>query len=828
MKISRNWLAEYVDLNISDDDLVSKIGAQLGAVEETINYADKYKDALIVKVVSCEKHGDADKLKVCLIDDGGAKKSINRDSKGLIQVVCGAPNANDGMMAVWLPPGAVLPAASGKEPIILAEKEIRGVISHGMLASSKELGLSDDHEGILELGAVDSAPGTEFAKAYKLDDLVIDIENKMFTNRSDCFGLLGVAREVAGINNQSFISPEWYLEEPNFPQIEEKLPLVVKNNALDLVPRFMAVVLEISGNRPSPMWLKSYLTRAGIRPINLIVDITNYVMVLSGQPLHAYDYDKLAKLSDGKPSLIARLAKENESIELIGGKTTTLEQGSILISTDKNAIGIAGVMGGKSTEVDENTTKIALECANFDMYSIRKTAMQNGIFTDAVTRFTKKLSPHACDRVLAFTVDMMMRLADARVAGPVYDLHQNLSLNNEIKVSTDFINSRLGSDLNSDFIATLLKNVEFKVEVTNDELTVHAPFWRTDIAIKEDIVEEVGRLNGYDKLPIVLPTRSLDAPKRNELLDLKSNIRSILSASGANELLTYSFVNAELMNICGQDVNRAYQLSNALSPDLQYYRLGITPSLLEKVRPNIKAGFNEFAVFEIGKIYTKDDKKIDDSDLPTGKTRVGLVFAADDKTSQAKYSGAPYYQASKYLEYLMNRLNIDYDIKPTAEVSTSSHYSIATAAGRSAEVLVDDKVIGIITEPNLSIKQTLKLPKFVACFEIDIDELVLKQKTSHYKQLSKYPKIVQDITLQKPDGLSIGELKKNYRNELQNQFTSIGGDAKVRVYDLFVTADKQTNVTFRVEATSYQKTLINKQLNELLEKAASNLNLKRI
>jgi len=301
MKVSINWIREIIknDQCSADpmpkgiDVLVDKIGAQLGAVEEVIDLGKKYQGVVVAKVVSCQKHPNADKLSFCLIDDAKAVKRVKRDAKGLIKVVCGAPNVAAGQLVAWIPPGVTVPSTLAKDPFVLETRKIRGEISNGMIASLKELDLGDDHTGILVIDEPAKA-GQPFAQVYDLDDYIIDIENKMFTHRPDCFGMLGVARELAGIQGMVFRSPKWYLSDKTSVnhKTDDKL-LSVKNEVPKLVPRFMMQVVKNVKVRPSSMQIQSHLTRVGVRPVNNIVDITNYLMLESAQPIHAYDYDKV-------------------------------------------------------------------------------------------------------------------------------------------------------------------------------------------------------------------------------------------------------------------------------------------------------------------------------------------------------------------------------------------------------------------------------------------------------------------------------------------------------------------------------------------------------
>lgn len=460
MKISLNWIKEFVDVKVNIDELVAKIGAQLGEVEEVINLGERYEGIVVARVVACEKHPNADKLSVCKIDDGKVTKGVKRDANGYVQVVCGAPNVRKGITVAWIPPGVIVPSSFDGDQFTLEARELRGMVSNGMLASGKELAINDDHDGILVIDKP-CEPGTPLTEVYKLDDYIIDVENKMFTHRPDCFGQLGVAREIAGIQGIKFTSPDWYLDILDKLTVEGKnrLSLEVQNKLPDLVPRFMAVPIANVKVQKSPIMIQSFLSRVGIKPINNIVDITNFVMSLTAQPLHAYDYDKVAALDGSKDAtLLVRKVKKGEKIALLNGKTVEPRADAIMIATKKELIGVGGVMGGSTTEVDNDTKNIILECANFDMYSIRRTSMANGLFTDAVTRFNKGQSPRQNDKILAYAVAWVQKLAHGDVAGKVQDDRNDVGNLKPVIVTQDFINARLGTKLTDKQITKILRD----------------------------------------------------------------------------------------------------------------------------------------------------------------------------------------------------------------------------------------------------------------------------------------------------------------------------------------------------------------------------------
>lgn len=874
MKVSVNWIREINrqyqcsadPMPKGIDELVEKIGAQLGAVEEVIDVGKKYEGIVVAKVVQCEKHPNADKLSVCLIDDGRVVKKIKRDAKGLIEVVCGAPNVKVNQLVAWIPPGVTVPSTVDKEPFVLEAREIRGKISNGMIASAQELALGDDHTGILIIEDANVKnqtskiePGMPFTQVYQLDDFIIDIENKMFTHRPDCFGMLGLARELAGIQGHTFKSPKWYdptLAAPkgNGPETHK---IVVKNNIPKLVPRFCAIVIKDIKVGPSPLWLKVRLSSVGVKSINNIVDITNFLMLETAQPLHAYDYDKVlarqepVESSKGKVARIGiRLSKDSESLILLGGKEVRLQAGAVVITDGQKPIGLGGVMGGASTEVDQNTKNIILEVANFDMNITRKTAMTYGLFTDAATRFTKGQSLVQTRPVLNRAVSEITSLAGGRIgSGAVDDFklkakslayRQAGSKPKALEVSTKFINERLGLELSAAQIRQILQNVEFKVQLLDKKLTtsqnlyfqggtleIGVPFWRTDIEIPEDIVEEVGRLYGYDRLPLKLPSRDLAPTELNRNLALKQQIREILSAAGANEVLTYSFVHGSLIQKAGQDIALAFHIKNALSPDLQHYRLSLTPSLLEKIHPNIKAGFDYFSLFEIGRAHVRGIG--DKEKLPAELDRLALVFA-DKKDDKSR--GAPYYQAKHYVLYLADRLGIGEFISvPLAEAVLSTDWRQAAKAyepARSAAVFSGQIFLGLVGEPSASLRTNLKLPAYTAQAELDLAALALASFGAVYEPLGHYPALEQDITLKVPAKYSYAQVVDFISNFLDKASRLAGYQGSVGPLDIFQKPGdkKHKNITLRITMSHPERTLITEEVNKLLDKIAVEAGIK--
>ena len=692
MLISLNWLKKYVKIPVSDEELIRLIGARLVEVEGVIDESHKYDGIKIVRVETAEKI-EGTHLTLCMVNDGSAE---------LTQVLCGAPNVHEGMLVAWIAPGATVPASVHEDaPFVIGTRKMLGKYdSHGMLAAPDELDLGDMHDGIAEIDPEMAKPGDNFADVFELNDKILEIENKSLTHRPDTFGLIGFAREVAGILGQKFEEPEVKAELKTTGDIK----IEVDENVCG---RYTAVVLEKHGEiKKKYLSLQdAYLAKAGMRPIDPIVDATNYLMLLTGQPLHAFDYDKFVAVGGVKePKIIVRLAKNGEKLTLLDGKDVELNENDIVITSNNVPVALAGAMGGASTMIDENTKNIIIESATFSLYNLRKTQMAHGIFSEAITRFTKGQPAYQTLTVAGECAEM---LKDGFKVVAVSDCYPKPEKTPAVEIATSEINNLLGTDYSNDLINRTLTNVSF--EVSGDaNLKVTAPAWRTDIHIKEDITEEVGRLLGYDNIAPVLPKHGTATP--NKLFKLKTFSRKTLKEFGANEVLTYSFVSERILENAGLDTKNSYKIVNSISPELQLVRQSLIPSLLDKAHMNQKIPFDKFALFEMNKIYRKD-WGMDEEDVPTEKMNIALVLA------ERKTTGDAYYKAKLFVEKYLAKLNIEATFKP---LKTKTAEALPFEPKRSAEVWVGEKYLGVVGEFKTAVKRNFKLADYLAGFELDL------------------------------------------------------------------------------------------------------------
>ncbi|MDR1969830.1 MAG: phenylalanine--tRNA ligase subunit beta [Candidatus Nomurabacteria bacterium] len=813
MIISLNWLKKYVDINIPTNELVELIGSRLVEVEETIDLGEKYRGIKIVEVKSVEKIEDSDHLTKCLVWDGETET----------QVVCGAPNVRAKMLAVWLPPKTVLPATFSEEPLVLDRRKIRGIESAGMLAAMDELDFGSDHSEIVEIDPAMAKPGDDFAEIFGLNDTLFNIENKSLTHRPDCFGVIGFAREIAGILGQPAGD---FLNHPDknnsFKDLQfgnDVKPRVTIEDT-KLCSRYQAVVLDDFKEKPAKYLseMSVLLVKSGMRPISPIVDVLNYLMLLSGQPLHAFDYDKLLAAGGGEEAhIIVRTAKKGEKLELLDGKTIEMDSSDIVVTSNNIPIALAGAMGGESTKVDEKTRRIGIESATFSMYNLRATQFRHGIFSEAITRFTKGQPLGLTDPVLRETVRILTNEHGMQAVSEIIDSYPEKIKNQPIEISAKRVNELLGSNYSYGKIEKTLQNVGFEINCNCGKsgkcdcefVNVTAPWWRTDIHIAEDIIEEVGRLNGFDNIPAILPQRSFTAPAPDKLGNLKSKIRQILSSAGANEVLTYSFVSEKLLASAGQNPKNSYKIINSISPELQYIRQALVPNLLEKAQENYKDGYDEFALFEINQVFIQDEGLTNEK-VPKQFDDLALVMFdyEPDKTS--------YYSVKKYVEKLAAGCGVKLEFQKAELYSDELYFE----PKRSAEIFMNGSRIGVIGEIKQSIARNFKIPTGAraSALMINLDEALDKLNDDiQLEKSSKFPSVERDMTFQVNSDLEYAKLE----NLICENLTKRGLWFELVPVSIYQGDDKSTkNISFKLTFADHDKTLNGDEIATIIDEIA--------
>lgn len=818
MIISVNWLKKFVKINLGIEELAREIGSKLVEVEGVEDLGKKYQDVLIVKVVECEKMTDSDHLSVVRIDDGGVTGDKWRDQDGLIQVVCGAPNIRAGLSVAWLPPETIVPeTAKDAEPFKLEVRKLRGVLSHGMIASPRELGLYDEHDGILELEG-DFAAGESFARAFELDDYLIEIENKSLTHRPDCFGVLGFAREVAGILGQKFESPDWFTDQVKFKHQASEIEVEIAD--ANLSTKFQATLVTNIKELDGLSFLqKTYLARVGVRPVEPMVDISNYVMMETGQPTHAYDYDKLLKIAQDegldKIRLTVRAGRDGEKLKLLDGKEIELSNEDVVIAVGKTAVGLAGVMGGFSTKVDKTTERVVLEAATFNLYKMRSAQMRHGVFSEALTRFTKGQPAAITALALGRNLAMITGIEGAAKLFPVATAEVKTLSRTEIVLNYQLINAYLGTDFSANILKTILENVELSVKIKGDDLIVAVPWWRTDVSRRVEVIEEVGRLFGYDNLKIELPKRGIQANLIDNFDRMRWGLRRALASGGLNEALTYNFVHSKLQQKSLQNIDNSYKIINSISPDLECYRQAILPNLLEKIYPNLRAGYEQFGLFELGKVHWKSDG-LDDEGVPFERQSLAVVLA-DKKSTQTAY-----YLAKKYLALIEQRIHVRFEFKP---LTTTAPIATLFEPKRAAELWSGDQFVGVVGEFKITVQKDFKLPKLAAGFELDLEALfaIRRQSQLELKFAGNLPSVSRDLCLEL-------DRKINYQTVIDvlskatEKFKAV--EFAIAPVDFYRKEEALRRITIRLTLTPSDKTLTSKQVDAIIEQLLQALKAK--
>jgi len=823
MKASINLLKKLSGVELEDKEIVKLISEHIGQVEDSHDLRDDYKEIVIAEIMEKQEHPNADKLGVYKISDGKDK---------LIQVVAGDKTLEVGDKVVYLRPGSTVPYTiyTEAQPVVISKRKMRDIESNGMMGAEKELNIGPDYTCVLRLPK-DAPVGESFSKYYELDDTVVDIENKALTNRGDLFGILGLARELATITNNRFESPKWYTED-NIHYTEEKscLDINITNDAETLCPRYTAISFDNVKIEESPIWLKSFLVKSGIASINNVVDITNYLSHLIGQPLHAFDYDKVVNNdpnAKGTVKINIRMAKTGEKILALDNKLYELDEDTVVIADSSNPIAIAGIIGGSDTQVDENTKRIVLECANFDKTSIRKTSMRLGISTEAATKFKHAINPYTCIPTLIKAVELIKELSGASLASEIVDIYPLPLDNKSLSFTLDSLNTLLGTELKRDTIDTILTNMEYEIDYKEKEsIKVQIPYWRMDIDIKEDIFEDIGRVYGYNNIPISFPMRNIAPSGTNELYNLKRKIREILSNSGANEIDTYSFTNIETLKKCNQDPELAFRIKNPLAPELSLMRTSLISSLLTKTEENIQRGFNKFALFEMNIAHQRN--LTDGSGLPLESWYLSMVIVDSANTS----STSAFYLTKRYLNKILASLHIE-EIQYTL-VSESSEKDLPSnfknlvysfEPNRTALIICRGQVLGVIGEFSTLVKNNFKLPIYSAGFEIDLNSLLnIESEKKIYQDVPKYPSSIKDLCVEVDKDVKYIDLESEIQ-KIVNKDEQWGDITCIDIYSKN-SDDSTKRITYRLNLKNFNKTLDSKDITEIIGKIEKRLKSK--
>lgn len=825
MKITTKLLRQFGNISASDEEIITLIKEHIAEVESHHNIAKDYENIFVAEIVEKRDHEDSDKLGIYQINIGEKEK---------IQVVAGDRTLQVGDKVAYIKPGGVIPSTiyTEEEPIVIQSRKLGEEISNGMMCSERELNIGPEHNGVMRLPK-DAPVGELFAKYYDLDDTVIDIENKGLTNRGDLFGIIGVARELTAITGNRFKSPEWFTnKDMSLTEEDTCLSIKVRNDAEALCPRYTAIALDSIQVKDSPVWLKSILIKCGVKPINTVVDITNYISIIFGQPMHAFDYDKIIAndpTADSGVTINIRMAREGESILGLDNKVHNLSEKNIVIADNSHPIAIAGIIGGVDTEVDFSTKRIVFESANFDKNSIRRSSMELGIFTDSCTRYKHSIDTEMTLPALLKAVEMTKELSGGNVASEIVDNYM-LPFDPDTSISLDIntLNSHIGFNLSTNTVTDILENLEYKVvRKEGDRIIVNIPSWRRDILFKEDLHEDIARVYGYNNIELKLPEKEIVPPQTNRIFDMKREIRNILSLNGANELLTYSFTGLENFKMCNLDPDLAFKVRNALSPDLSLMRTTLLQSILQKTKENLQRGFDRFALFENNISHIKG--LIDSDNIPNEEWMVSMVVV-DSKIGGEK--GSPYYMAKRYTEELLSSLgysNVKYElISDVSELSIPVRIKCILSMfdpNASAVLSIHGEYVGVVGEFKETVKSNFKLPYYSSGVELSITKLVnISRVHTTYKNIPIFPTFSVDLSIEVENSV----LYDSLYTQIQYVLDRANLWSRVECLDIYKddrNEDKK-KVTFRIVGSDYEKTMSNNDIKKLVERISERLEKK--
>lgn len=719
MRVPLRWLSEYVDLVLEPEELARRLTTAGVEVGEIIT-AGEWENIVVGEVVKVDKHPNADRLTLPTVDIGGGEQR---------QVVCGAPNIAAGQKIAYAAVGARLIDGHSCEPTTLKKAKIRGVESQGMVCSEKELGLGEAHEGILVLSP-DAPVGKPLAEV--LGDTVFDFD--LTPNRPDLFSVLGIAREVAALTGQKLRDPSLQYDEKG-AAAKGRAKVTIADP--DLCPRYVGAIIEGVRIGPSPDWMQERLTAAGLRPINNIVDITNYVMLEMGQPLHAFDYDRLAE-----HHIIVRRAEPGEKMELIDGSKHKFTNEMLMIADAERSVAVAGVMGGFDSEVTDETKTVLLEAANFSGPNIRRTSQTLKVRTDASTRFEKGLSQHLPPIAAARAVKLMVEHAGGKAAKGIIDEHPGKGKEGRVTVTMERLVRVLGIELSTKRIREILSALGFGARwMPPDRFVVRVPYWRTDVSIADDVIEEIARIEGYDQLPTSQLRGQIPELVPQPRRDLRERVRDALADAGMQEIITYSLTDLEsLQKVLPKEelaVTPPLRVSNPLSRQWEYARTTLRHALLDTLASNLRGDQSLICLFETARVYLPRD-----NDLPNEvEMAVGVVSGREpDRWGRPTGEPAGFYAAKARLDHAFSALRTAADYREATDA--------AYLPGRTAEVLMGEDRLGLIGEIHPQVAERFDIGREVAMFEIDLGALLPHvPEIVHFQPVSSYPAVEEDLAI---------------------------------------------------------------------------------
>lgn len=730
MLISNEWLKEYVTIDDSVSNLAERITRTGIEVDDLIDYTKDIKNLVVGFVKSKEKHPDADKLNVCQVD-------IGEDEP--VQIVCGAPNVDAGQYVIVAKVGGRLPGG-----IKIKRAKLRGERSEGMICSLQEIGISSNYipksfESGIFVFSESQVPGTDALQALYLDDQVMEFD--LTPNRADALSMIGTAYEVAALYNTKMTKPETTSNELELSANDE-LTVTIENE--DKVPYYSARVVHDVTIEPSPIWMQVRLIKAGIRPINNVVDISNYVLLEYGQPLHMFDQDAI-----GSQQIVVRQANEGEKMTTLDDTERELLTSDIVITNGQTPIALAGVMGGDFSEVKEHTSNIVIEGAIFDPVSIRHTSRRLNLRSESSSRFEKGIATEFVDEAVDRACYLLQTYANGKVLKDRVSSGELGAFITPIDITADKINRTIGFDLSQNDIVTIFNQLGFDTEINDDVITVQVPSRRKDITIKEDLIEEVARIYGYDDIPSTLPV--FEKVTSGQLTDRQYKtrmVKEVLEGAGLDQAITYSLVSKEDATVFAMQQRQTIDLLMPMSEAHASLRQSLLPHLIEAASYNVARKNKDVKLFEIGNVFFANGE----GELPDQVEYLSGILTGDYVVNQwqGKKETVDFYLAKGVVDRVSEKLNLEFSYR-RADID-------GLHPGRTAEILLENKVIGFIGElhPTLAADNDLKR---TYVFELNFDALMaVSVGYINYQPIPRFPGMSRDIALEVDQNIPAADL----------------------------------------------------------------------
>ncbi|HCZ8100574.1 TPA: phenylalanine--tRNA ligase subunit beta [Staphylococcus aureus] len=730
MLISNEWLKEYVTIDDSVSNLAERITRTGIEVDDLIDYTKDIKNLVVGFVKSKEKHPDADKLNVCQVD-------IGEDEP--VQIVCGAPNVDAGQYVIVAKVGGRLPGG-----IKIKRAKLRGERSEGMICSLQEIGISSNYipksfESGIYVFSESQVPGTDALQALYLDDQVMEFD--LTPNRADALSMIGTAYEVAALYNTKMTKPETTSNELELSANDE-LTVTIENE--DKVPYYSARVVHDVTIEPSPIWMQARLIKAGIRPINNVVDISNYVLLEYSQPLHMFDQDAI-----GSQQIVVRQANEGEKMTTLDDTERELLTSDIVITNGQTPIALAGVMGGDFSEVKEHTSNIVIEGAIFDSVSIRHTSRRLNLRSESSSRFEKGIATEFVDEAVDRACYLLQTYANGKVLKDRVSSGELGAFITPIDITADKINRTIGFDLSQNDIVTIFNQLGFDTEINDDVITVQVPSRRKDITIKEDLIEEVARIYGYDDIPSTLPV--FEKVTSGQLTDRQYKtrmVKEVLEGAGLDQAITYSLVSKEDATAFAMQQRQTIDLLMPMSEAHASLRQSLLPHLIEAASYNVARKNKDVKLFEIGNVFFANGE----GELPDQVEYLSGILTGDYVVNQwqGKKETVDFYLAKGVVDRVAEKLNLEFSYR-RADID-------GLHPGRTAEILLENKVVGFIGElhPTLAADNDLKR---TYVFELNFDALMaVSVGYINYQPIPRFPGMSRDIALEVNQNIPAADL----------------------------------------------------------------------